>query len=211
MEEQLLLIAELIGTVAFSLSGAAVALRKDMDLFGIIMLGECTALGGGVLRDVMLGIHPPSMFRTPIYAVTAAIAAIVVFLPQVQRLLRGSRAYDIVMLLMDSLGLGVFTVAGIQTALAESEEYNSFVLVAVGLLTGVGGGVLRDVMAGERPYIFVRHFYACASLIGAIICVLLHNIMSMTAASVVGAVLVMGLRLLAAAYHWKLPKPQEKQ
>ena len=171
MKGELLFFVELIGIVAFSVSGAVSAFRKHMDLFGIIILGACTALGGGALRDIMLGITPPAMFKNPVYAAVAALASLAVFIPQVRRLIGGNRAYEIVMLVMDSLGLGVFTVVGIQTALEKNGDYAPFLLVCVGVLTGVGGGVLRDVLAGERPYVFVKHFYACASLIGAVLCV----------------------------------------
>ena len=201
------LVLELIGTIAFSLSGAVTACKKQMDLLGIVILGVCAALGGGVLRDIMLGITPPTMFQNPIYAAVAAAASVVVFIPQVQKLLAGNRVYDVIMLIMDSIGLGVFTVVGIQTALAHNESYNSFLLVVVGVITGVGGGVIRDVLAGERPYIFVKHFYACASIIGALACVFLRNTVGITTASFIGATLVMGLRIAAAAFRWKLPKP----
>lgn len=178
-----------------------------MDLFGIIILGACTALGGGALRDIMLGITPPAMFKNPVYAVVAALASLAVFIPQVRRLIGGNRAYEIVMLVMDSLGLGVFTVVGIQTALEKNGDYAPFLLVCVGVLTGVGGGVLRDVLAGERPYVFVKHFYACASLIGAVLCVFFRKYTGLTAASFVGGSAVVALRLLAAVFRWKLPKP----
>lgn len=210
MKDELFLVVELIGIIAFSISGAVTAYRKQMDLFGIMILGACTALGGGVLRDMMLGITPPTMFQNPVYAVVAAAVSVVVFLPWVQKLLSGNRAYEIIMLIMDSLGLGVFTVMGIQTALAGDETYGAFLLVAVGVLTGVGGGVLRDVLAGERPYVFVKHFYACASLFGALAIVILKNYISHSAAFFVGGSLVVALRLLAAFFHWKLPKPKQR-
>ena len=175
-----------------------------------MILVACTDLGGGVLRDMMLGITPPAMFQNPVYAVVAAAVSVVVFLPWVQKLLSGNRAYEIIMLIMDSLGLGVFTVMGIQTALAKDETYGAFLLVAVGVLTGVGGGVLRDVLAGERPYVFVKHFYACASLFGALAIVILKNYISLSAAFFIGGSLVVALRLLAAFFHWKLPKPKQR-
>ena len=177
MKGELLLFVELIGIVAFSVSGAVSAFRKHMDLFGIIILGACTALGGGTLRDIMLGITPPAMFKNPVYAAVAALASLAVFIPQVRRLIGGNRAYEIVL------------------------------LVCVGVLTGVGGGVLRDVLAGERPYVFVKHFYACASLIGAVLCVFFRKYTGLTAASFVGGSAVVALRLLAAVFRWKLPKP----
>ena len=207
MKGELLFFVELIGIVAFSVSGAVSAFRKHMDLFGIIILGACTALGGGALRDIMLGITPPAMFKNPVYAVVAALASLALVIPQVRRLLGGNRAYEIVMLVMDSLGLGVFTVVGIQTALEKNGDYAPFLLVCVGVLTGVGGGVLRDVLAGERPYVFVKHFYACASLIGAVLCVFFRKYTGLTAASFVGGSAVVALRLLAAVFRWKLPKP----
>ena len=208
MTQELYFIAEIIGIIAFSVSGAAVAFKKNMDLFGIIILGACTALGGGVIRDVLLGITPPSMFKTPLYAVVAAVVSLVVFIPAVQKLLEGSRAYDTIMLIMDSIGLGLFTVLGIQTALEKDSTYNFFVLVSVGVITGIGGGILRDVLAGERPYVFVKHFYACASIIGAIVCVILKDYISLSAASLIGAIIIVALRILAAVFRWKLPKPK---
>ena len=120
MKGELLLFVELIGIVAFSVSGAVSAFRKHMDLFGIIILGACTALGGGALRDIMLGITPPAMFKNPVYAAVAALASLAVFIPQVRRLIGGYRAYEIVMLVMVSLGLGVFTVVGIQPHLRKT-------------------------------------------------------------------------------------------
>ena len=207
MTDELFFIVEMIGIIAFSISGAVTAYKKQMDLFGIMILGACTALGGGVLRDVMLGITPPTMFQDPAYAAVAALGSVVVFLPWVQKLLAGNRAYEIIMLVMDSLGLGVFTVMGIQTALRKDPGYNAFLLVAVGVLTGVGGGVLRDVLAGERPYVFVKHFYVCASLFGALAIVILKNHISLSISYFIGGSLVVALRLLAAIFHWKLPKP----
>ena len=162
-----------------------------------MILGACTALGGGVLRDVMLGITPPTMFQDPAYAAVAALVSVVVFLPWVQKLLAGNRAYEIIMLVMDSLGLGVFTVMGIQTALRKDPGYNAFLLVAVGVLTGVGGGVLRDVLAGERPYVFVKHFYACASLFGALAIVgFSENHISLSISYFIGGSLVVALDYL---------------
>ena len=107
---------------------------------------------------------------------------------------------------MDAVGLGVFTVVGVQCAYQQSEDYTLFLLIFVGLITGVGGGVLRDVFSGERPYIFVRHFYACASIVGALICALCWRALDGNAAMLFGAAVVVVLRLLAAYYHWNLPR-----
>lgn len=207
MSASLLLILELIGTVAFSVSGAMTGLRKNMDLFGVAILGLTTAVGGGMIRDLILGNTPPVMFRDPVYAMVALCTAVIVFLPAVQRLLdRIHGLYDVLMLWMDSLGLGIFTVVGIQTAYTALEKPGVFLLLFVGVITGVGGGLLRDLFAGDTPYIFVKHFYACASLIGAAVCVVLWGLLGQTAAVVLGAAAVVVLRILAAKFRWSLPR-----
>ena len=207
MSETLFFVLELIGTIAFAASGAMVGLKKGMDIFGVAILGLCTAVGGGVIRDLVLGITPPVTFQDPVYALIAIATSIAVFLPAVRsRLERGSRLYDVVMLLMDSIGLGVFTVVGVQSAYSVSSSYSIFLLAFVGVITGVGGGVLRDVLAGDTPYIFVKHFYACASLIGALLCSLAWMPLGSTAATLLGAAAVVALRLCAAYFRWNLPK-----
>ena len=177
MSGTLLLIFEIIGTISFAVSGAITAINKKMDIFGVIILGIVTAVGGGAIRDLVLGINPPVTFTSPVYAVVAAVTAIIVFIPAVLKFLHKKKAiYDYALLVMDSLGLAVFTVIGIETAVSNTSEFNSFLLLFVGVITGIGGGVLRDIMAGNIPYIFVKHFYASASLIGAAVCIILWNL-----------------------------------
>ena len=196
MSDVLVFVLELIGTVAFAVSGAIVGIKKQMDLFGVIVLGVCTAVGGGIVRDLILGVTPPVTFQNPIYTLTAAAVSIG----------RHEPVFDRLLLVMDAVGLGVFTVVGVQCAYQQSEDYTLFLLIFVGLITGVGGGVLRDVFSGERPYIFVRHFYACASIVGALICALCWRALGGNAAMLFGAAVVVVLRLLAAYYHWNLPR-----
>ncbi len=207
MGEIVILIFELIGTVSFAASGAMTGIKKGMDTFGVAILGLCTAVGGGAIRDVVLGITPPTTFVNPVYAVVALLTAVMVFLPGSQRFLkRKSHMYDRSMFLMDTLGLSIFTVVGIRTAMLQDDTYSVFLLIFVGVITGVGGGILRDVLAGNTPYVFVKHFYACASIIGAILCILLWNLTGQTAAMTAGAAAIVGLRFLAAHYKWSLPK-----
>lgn len=198
---------EIIGTVAFAASGAIVALKKEMDIFGVAILGLFTAVGGGVIRDMILGNTPPAVFKDPVYAVVAIITSVIIFLPKVRGLLKKSpKVYDIVMLIMDSVGLGIFTVVGIQTAKSVNPDSGYFLLVFVGIVTGVGGGLLRDICAGVTPYIFVKHFYACASLLGSMLCALLWNYTSENIAMISGSAAVLVLRILAAKFRWSLPK-----
>ena len=150
-------VLEMIGTVAFAASGALVAIRKKMDIFGVCMLALITSVGGGIIRDLLLGAVPPSTFRNPIYALTATVVSIIVFIRPVRYYLTGNHmAYQTGMLIMDSLGLAVFSVVGVSIAYTARPEAGIFLTVFVGVLSGVGGGVLRDVLAGETPYIFVK-------------------------------------------------------
>ena len=209
--QALIFMLELIGTVAFAISGAMTALKKNMDIFGVAILGLTTAVGGGALRDVLLGITPPVMFREPVYALLAIFVSVVVSIPSVRRLLtRRQSLYERMMLVMDSIGLGVFTVVGINTAYGVSDNFNLFLLIFVGTVTGVGGGVLRDVLAGNTPYIFVKHIYACASIVGAILCAALRAPLGEAASVIIGASAVIIIRLLAAHYKWSLPHSIEK-
>lgn len=172
--EQFLLIFELIGTVAFAASGALVGIHKDMDVFGVCILGLTTACGGGMVRDVLLGNTPPAAFQNPTDSAVAVVTALILFLSGVRHLLMGNQQrYDLLMLLMDSAGLGIFTVMGVRVAWHCAENPSLYLLVFVGAVTGVGGGLMRDIMAGDTPYIFVKHIYACASLAGALLCGLL--------------------------------------
>ena len=204
--ETVLLVLEIVGTAAFAVSGAFVGVRRDMDVFGVIILGLTTAVGGGIIRDLILGLTPPRTFQNPIYALLAIAASIIVFL--IAR--RGwtektSGPYGTAMLVMDSLGLGAFTVSAIGTALEQNQDYGAFLLIFVGVVTGVGGGVLRDVLSGQTPMIFLKHVYASASIFGAILCVLLMPLTGDTWAIALGMASVVVIRLLSAYFRWNLP------
>ena len=210
MPKNLLLIFEIIGTIAFASSGAMVGLSKKMDIFGVMTLGLVTAVGGGVIRDLVLGNTPPATFRNPIYAVVALAVSAILFVPAVRRFLfKKQKIYDKSMLFMDSLGLGIFTVVGIETALLSGEN-SVFLLIFVGMITGIGGGVIRDILAGNTPYILIKHFYATASLIGAVVFIILWNLSLSGIAYAFGAATVVVLRLFAAKYHWSLPKAKSE-
>ncbi len=201
------LMLEVMGTVAFAASGAVVAIRKKMDIFGVVILALTTAVGGGMIRDVLLDVTPPATFRNPVYALTATAVALIVFLRPVRHYLTGThKAYQLTMLVMDSLGLGIFTAVGVSAAYAAQPEAGVFLSVFTGVLSGVGGGVLRDVMAGDTPYIFVKHIYACASLAGALACALLWRVLDPAYAMLIGAALVVVIRILSAIYKWNLPR-----
>lgn len=213
--EKIVFIIEIIGTIAFASSGAMVGIRKNMDIFGVMVMAITTAVGGGIIRDLILGIRVPNTFRNPVYVEFAIGTALVLFIIfYIRRQMMESSVmvyYERLMSLMDAIGLGAFTVIGVQTAWEIGYGPQKFLLLFVGVVTGVGGGVLRDMMAMEMPFIFVKHVYACASLIGAVVCVLLMKYHK-SAGMIIGAIVVIIIRLLAAKYKWNLPriKPTEQ-
>lgn len=205
---QLFVVAfEILGTISFALSGAMTGIQKDMDIFGICVLGLTTATGGGIIRDLILGITPPATFVDPKYALIALAVSVVVFFPFVRRLFFANRrVYEKTLLVADAAGLGIFTVYGAKVALDWGYSENAFLVVFVAVITGVGGGVLRDVLAGNRPYIFIKHIYACAALLGALTFWLLGAVASENLRMLAGFSVILAVRLCSAKYHWSLPK-----
>ncbi len=201
---------EIIGIVAFAITGVITALEKKFDIFGALVLGVVTSVGGGILRDMILGYLPPAAFRNSVYAVTALITSLAVFVIAYFLGVRIKKHFDVysqIINIFDSLGLSVFVVGGVNAAIACGFGDNMFLSVFVGTLTGVGGGVMRDIMAGRVPKILRKRVYALAAIIGAIIYYLLitHNICSSTWAIIIGAGSVLIIRILATVFRWNLP------
>ena len=205
--ELFILILEIVGTVSFALSGAMTGLKKNMDIFGVCVLGVTTAVGGGILRDLLLGLTPPATFLDPKYVLMSIVTSLFVFSPVVRRVLFHSRKlYDALMLVSDSAGLGIFTVYGARVAIGAGYEENLFLVLFVAVITGVGGGVMRDLFAGDRTYIFVKHVYACAALLGAIAFAALKPLVGLDGATIIGFALIVVIRFCSAHFHWSLPK-----
>ncbi len=205
-----ILCLELIGTCAFAVSGALVGIGKRMDVFGVCILGLTTAVGGGIIRDVLLGTVPPAAFRDPIYIITAAVSALITLIPAVRRSFSpGHRVFEEILFISDSAGLGIFTVCGAKTAVEAGYGENIFLVIFVAVITGVGGGVLRDIFAGDRPMIFVKYIYACASIVGAVVYLLCLHAELQSLGLIVGFASVFLIRVLAKKYRWSLPKPMD--
>ena len=198
---------ELIGTVAFAISGAVVGIQKKMDIFGVAILAMTTAVGGGIIRDVILNITPPAAFRNPVFTLSSIGIGIIVFVIYRHHFEMQKHAiYDVLLRIMDAIGLSLFTVIGVETAYIHVADANAYLAIFVGVLTGVGGGILRDVLAGNTPYVFVKHFYACASLIGAVVCAVCWSWLGSLPSMLFGAGMIMVLRNMAVHYRWSLPK-----
>lgn len=157
MTDTVTLILEIIGTIAFAISGALVGIEKRMDILGVAILGATTAVGGGIMRDLLLGSTPPQALQHPLYLIIAVCSAIVIFFSRIRSALRRNRVlFDAVLLVMDSIGLGVFTSVGIGAA--KQLGSGMFISAFVGVVTGVGGGVMRDIMSGDIPFVFRKYF-----------------------------------------------------
>jgi uncharacterized membrane protein YeiH len=208
--EKILFAIEITGTIAFAITGVITAIEKKLDILGAIVLGTVTAVGGGILRDIILGYLPPLAFRNPVYALTAIATSIAVFIIAFfvgKKIVQHFEIYSQVINLFDSLGLAVFVVAGINTASECGFGDNAFLSIFVAVLTGCGGGVLRDILAGRVPKILRKRVYALAAILGAIIYYYLleFGIFSQTVSMLIGAGSVLIIRVLATVFHWNLP------
>jgi uncharacterized membrane protein YeiH len=194
-----LLVADLIGVVVFAASGASAAVAKRLDLFGVGFVGFVAALGGGILRDLVIGAVPPLAFADWRYAVTAVCASVAVFYlhPQLNRLRR-------TVLLLDAAGLGLFTVAGTVKALDAGVPAVGACLI--GMLTGIGGGLARDLLTGEIPVVLQRDIYAVVALGGAVTVTVLERVgVDGPLALAAAAAAMIFVRLLALYRRWSAP------
>ena len=187
--------------MAFAVTGAFKAIEHKADIVGIIILATITGVAGGTIRDVILGKDLPNSLIDPSYVIITVVSAIVIFL-----LHSKMKKHWNIFLKFDAIGLGVFTVIGATFA------YNMFgmnflVIVLSGMLTAIGGGILRDVFVSQTPIVFVKELYASASFLGAAIfylVILLTN--DVYAGTISGLLLATGLRMVAMKYNWNLPK-----
>ncbi|MFE0446428.1 trimeric intracellular cation channel family protein [Streptomyces fungicidicus] len=193
---------DLIGIFVFAISGALLAVRKNFDVFGMAVLAEVTALGGGLFRDLVIGAVPPAAFTDLGYFVTPLLATVLVFFlhPHVERIQTGVNVFD-------AAGLGLFCVVG--TTKAYDYELGLTASTCLGLATAVGGGVLRDVLANEVPSLlrWDRDLYAVPAIVGAAMTALCirYDLLN-PATSGVAVVTAFVLRLLAMRYHWRAPR-----
>ncbi len=201
---------EIIGTAAFAISGAMIAIDKGADIFGVLFLSLITALGGGVIRDLLLGSTPPVMFTSYMYVAVAVLCGLLIFAVAYSDIKRYSRLYDAmdkVVNVFDTMGLAVFTVSGVNVCAAKYGLDMPLLLCLMGMCTGVGGGMLRDVLTNSMPMVLTSHVYAVASLVGALTYYALLSLsVPGTTAAVVTCVLIFVIRMLATKYHWNLPK-----
>lgn len=195
---------DLLGTAAFAASGALAAIRREMDLFGVLMLGLVTACGGGTLRDLLLGDTPPFIFKDETYLYLSVAVALLVFIfRQHLEFLHHPLPY------FDAVGLGTFVVIG--TGKALEFKLGLFGSVMMGVMTATAGGMIRDLLSAQVPMVLQREVYASACLAGGTLLYLLHRYSDIPHAwsLLAAALLVICMRLLAIRYNWALPRAND--
>lgn len=197
---QVFVILDIIGVTVFAITGALVAARKEMDPVGFMVVGTATAIGGGTMRDLVLGIRPVFWVDDPNYLVISLVASLATF--WAAKLF--SRIFPL-LLWLDALGMALFAVAGAQKAVANGAP--AVVAIAMGVMTASFGGLIRDVFCGEKPLMFHQEIYASAAAIGALAWLGLHQFSGFSALAETAIAIAVGFAVRAAAIIWGLHFP----
>ena len=220
MIESILLAIEIIGVISFAVAGAIVAIDKETDLFGVVFLSLMTCFGGGIIRDITIGKNPPAFFRDLVYQVLMAtlVALLVFVLARVfkKQYVKREKLVLAVNNYIDALAIGIFSVSGVQTCIdffAGKGQSAGFLLCAVlGMMSAVGGGMIRDLILRDIPFILRKRVYALAALIGAslyYLCVTVFfkdNMVMEVVSQIACITVVVVIRVLATTLKWNLPK-----
>lgn len=200
-----LIVCEYIGTAAFAISGAITAIKHKLDLLGIVVIGSVTGIGGGILRDEIISDSAPVAFVHLQYVAITILTSLLIYvfyLLKVKKKITWSITQTKIFDICDAIGLGIFAVNGTNAAM----DGNTFTAILMGVITAVGGGILRDILCGEIPRVFKEEIYATAALVGST-CYYMMKIMGFNYvfASLVGMTLVVVIRLVSKYNRWKLP------
>jgi uncharacterized membrane protein YeiH len=205
VKQEILRLIDILGTIAFAISGVFAAMEKKLDLFGILIIAFVTAIGGGTVRDLLIGDLPVSWIRTIDYAIIIFIAALTAVLFN-----KVIRNFETTLLIFDSLGLGFFTLLGIQKGIAFNLE--PAICIMLGTVTGCFGGVIRDTVLQNIPIIFRKEVYATACIVGGCFYFLLRNTgLNKELLEVFTLVLIFAIRLVAVRFHLQLPSIYKKE
>ncbi|MFO7719421.1 MAG: trimeric intracellular cation channel family protein [Gillisia sp.] len=199
MEISLFNILDLLGTIAFAISGALAAMHRKLDLFGIFIIAFVTAVGGGTLRDVLLGNTPVMWMENTIYIHLIGLVTIlaIIFRNKINYLKTS-------LFLFDTIGLGIFTITGVETGIQNG--FSPTVSIAIGAMTGTFGGVIRDILCNEIPVIFRKEIYATACILGALAFVILHDFgVNTDVTYIITSLIVISIRLVVVKYKIALP------
>ena len=199
MELTLFNILDIMGTIAFAISGALAAMERKLDLFGVFIIAFVTAIGGGTLRDTLIGETPVTWMENPVYVYLIGVVTIlaIIFRNKINYLKKS-------LFLFDTIGLGIFTITGVEIGIRS--ELAPIIVIALGTMTGTFGGVIRDILCNEIPVIFRKEIYATACIVGATAFVVLYDLgMNKDVIYLVTSLTVIGIRLIVVKYHISLP------
>lgn len=199
MEHNLLFSLDLVGTFVFAISGILIASKNNFDWFGALIIGFVTALGGGTLRDILMGSLPVGWIQNPqyLYLIITATIFTIIFKSTLRKLPK-------TLLIFDTIGIATFTVLGVQKSL--QLDLDPIIAVSMGVSSAVFGGVLRDVLVREVPLIFREELYATPCILGACLYLILVSFTESLTASLITVAFIILFRILALHKHWTLPK-----
>lgn len=192
-------IFDLLGTTAFAISGALAAMNRRLDLFGIFIIAFVTSIGGGTLRDVLIGNTPVNWMTQPsyVYLISVVTTLAIVFRNKLDHLKKS-------LFLFDTIGLGIFTIIGVEIGI--QNELSPIISIALGAMSGSFGGVIRDILCNEIPVIFRKEIYATACIVGGSVFILLHYLNAEQNTNyIVTSLIIIGIRILVVKYNIKLP------
>lgn len=202
-----------IGVIAFAVSGAMVAIRSEVDLFGVVFLAVITSFGGGLMRDIVLNRYPyPALFEMKYEFICSVVTALIVFFLAAffkESYLKRERMVENINNVLDSIGISAFAVTGTQFSL-ETMHLNRagqmpFVAIVMGMITCIGGGLIRDVILGKLPWVLKKRIYALAALAGGAAYIVCGWFLNPRIAMLIGCILVFTLRMCATFFHWDMP------
>ena len=213
--DAILLVLEVLGIISFSISGSIVAIDKEMDIIGVYFLALCTAFGGGIIRDLMIGNIPPLFFNDLVYLViTASVTATLVFTFAYLFKSRYCEKESLIINInnyIDAIGLGAFAVSGVKICISVCPDGGAFLSIAMGVVSAIGGGMIRDVCLGDVPFVLRKRVYALAAIIGASLyylldIVIIGGVVGDVIGSALGVLTVILIRVLATRFKWNLPR-----
>lgn len=214
----ILFLLEALGAVSFAVSGTIIAIKKRNDVVGAVIFALVTAFGGGLIRDLVIGRNPPALFTSMEYAILAAICFLVsftlfcvAFIGKTAIVLT-ERMHNVLLEGSDMIGLALFCVLGVDSAVDFlGSPSNPALLIFCGCITGIGGGILRDIFSAQIPLVFRKHIYLIPALLGTSCYVLLLSHLPRLAAILISVSIILVIRILAILFHWNLPTPLGKE
>ena len=200
LQENINFIIEILGTIAFAMSGAFAAMQKRFDVFGVLIIAFVTAVGGGTIRDLLLDV--PVFWMRDIFICGVVFISVIaaIFVKSIEK------NFKVTLFFFDSIGLGLFTIIGIQKGL--TADLHPIICITLGTITGCFGGIIRDILLNRIPLIFRKEIYATACIVGGAAFIILEKYSSFTLgfAQISTIVVIVAIRMLSVKYHWHMPK-----